>query len=57
MEALEGAGVDGCMTRATAAKLEAVANLNPKSLLGGVVPQDYTTGLETIEKLLAQIRQ
>ncbi len=56
VEALEEVGIDALMTRATAEKLQWVANLNPKSLLGGVVPQDYTLAAETIERLLESAR-
>jgi 3-hydroxyisobutyrate dehydrogenase-like beta-hydroxyacid dehydrogenase len=54
LEALQEAGVDGRMTQATADKLAWVAGLNAKSWLGGVVPQGYTTAIESIEKLLAE---
>jgi len=53
LQALEEAGVDAGMTRATAEKLQWVASLDPKSRLGGVAPQNYTTALESIEQLLA----
>jgi 3-hydroxyisobutyrate dehydrogenase-like beta-hydroxyacid dehydrogenase len=54
MQALNEAGVDARMTRATTEKLAWVAALNAKSLLGGVVPKDYTAAVESIEKLLDQ---
>jgi 3-hydroxyisobutyrate dehydrogenase-like beta-hydroxyacid dehydrogenase len=52
-EALEDAGVEPIMTRATAERLEWVAALGAKAHFGGEVPKDYTTAMEGIEALLA----
>ncbi len=54
VDALEDAGVDAIMTRATAKRLEWVAGLGTKAHLGGIVPNHYTQAVETIEALLKQ---
>jgi 3-hydroxyisobutyrate dehydrogenase-like beta-hydroxyacid dehydrogenase len=52
VDALEEAGVDAIMTRATAERLEWVTGLDTKALLGGVVPAHYAEAIEAIEKQL-----
>ena len=52
VDALEEAGVDAIMTRATSERLEWVTNLDTKALLGGVVPVHYAEAIEAIEKQL-----
>ncbi len=51
-EALEDAGVEPIMTRATAERLEWVAALGAKEHFGGEVPQHYSAAIEGIETLL-----
>jgi len=52
--AIEEVGVDAIMTRATAQRLEWVAELGTKAHLGGVVPEHYIQAIETIEMMLKQ---
>jgi 3-hydroxyisobutyrate dehydrogenase-like beta-hydroxyacid dehydrogenase len=50
--ALEEAGVDPVMTRATEERLGWVARLGTKTHLGGIMPEHYSAAVETIEMLL-----
>lgn len=52
VDALEEAGVDAIMTRATAERLEWVAGLDTKTLLGGAVPEHYAQAIEAMETRL-----
>jgi 3-hydroxyisobutyrate dehydrogenase-like beta-hydroxyacid dehydrogenase len=54
VDALEEAGVDPVMTRATAERLEWVAGLGTKAYFAGVVPSHYAEAMEAIEKLAAK---
>lgn len=53
-DALEEAGVDPIMTRATVERLEWVCGLGTKSHFGGVVPKHYSESVAAIETLLRQ---
>lgn len=52
VSALEEAGVDPVMTRATAERLEWVAGLETKAHFGGDVPKHFSQAIEAIETLL-----
>lgn len=54
VEALEEAGVEPIMTRATAERLEWVTALGVKSHFGGKVPERYTEAIDAMEELAAQ---
>lgn len=54
VNALEEAGVDAIMTRATAERLEWVSRLDTKAHLGGTIPEHYTQAIEAIETLYMQ---
>jgi 3-hydroxyisobutyrate dehydrogenase-like beta-hydroxyacid dehydrogenase len=56
-DALEDAGIEPIMTRATAERLEWVAALGAKEHFGGEVPKDYTTAMEGLEALMAGAKQ
>ena len=54
VDALQEAGIDATMTRATAERLEWVTALGTKGHFGGVVPKTYTEAIDAIEALQAK---
>ena len=53
-DAAEEVGIDPVMTRSTTRTLQRVADMGLKEHFGGVVPDDYKTAVEAVDRILRQ---